>query len=150
MPDIHIHRSRRRSHARRHSSPISFPLAPLAIVLIFLTLATAWWMNYGPAKNFFADGSYKVVGQPTIKADLINQVLAYYHSPAQGKGQALYSLGAKYGVDPVYALAFFMHESSFGTTGVARATRSLGNIRATPGYRDFQGYRLYSTWEAGF
>jgi len=150
MAKVHNHRTHRRSISHRHSTHVSFPLAPLAIALIFLTLAAAWWMNYSPAKNLFAIGSYSVMGQPTIKADLINQVLAYYHSPAQGKGQSLYNLGIKYGVDPVYALAFFMHESSFGTTGVARATRSLGNIRVTPGYRNFQGYRLYSTWEVGF
>jgi hypothetical protein len=150
MSEVYAHRSHRRSYARGRSIHGSFPLAPLAIVLIFLTLAAAWWLNYGPAKNYFAGGSYNVMGQPTIKANLINQVLAYYNSPAQGKGQALYNLGVKYGVDPVYALAFFMHESSFGTTGVARTTRSLGNIRATAGYRDFEGYRFYSTWEAGF
>ena len=31
----------------------------------------------------------------------------------------MYDLGVKYGIDPVFALAFFMHESLFGTTGEA-------------------------------
>ena len=73
-----------------------------------------------------------------------------YNSPASGQGQALYDLGMQYNIDPVYALAFFMHESSFGTTGVARVTLSLGNIRATPGYDSYNGYRKYKTWQAGF
>ncbi len=87
---------------------------------------------------------------PTITSEFIDKVLDYYNSPATGKGQALYDFGVKYQIDPSYALAFFMHESSFGTRGVARVTHSLGNIRATEGYTSYQGYRSYDTWEAGF
>ncbi len=43
-----------------------------------------------------------------------------------------------------------MHESRFGTTGVAQVTLSLGNIRATPGYESYDGYRKYKSWEEGF
>src|SRR5215471_20805356 len=93
---------------------------------------------------------YAVVGKPSISAAFINQVLAWYGSPAAGKGQALYDDGVKYGIDPVYALAFFMHESRFGTTGVATVTHSLGNIRATAEHARYQGYRMYRSWEEGF
>src|SRR5437588_5412048 len=68
--------------------------------------------------------SYEVMGPPTISAALITRVLEASHSPAMGKGKALYDLGVKYGIDPVYALAFFWQESHFGTTGEARVTRS--------------------------
>ncbi len=95
-------------------------------------------------------GSYSVVGPPTIDAQFINRVLAAYHSPASGKGQALYDDGVKYNIDPAYALAFFMEESTFGTQGVARVTHSLGNIRASGTEPSYQGYRLYATWEEGF
>ena len=71
-----------------------------------------------------ADRAYQVMGPPTISAALITRVLEASHSPAMGKGQALYDLGVKYGIDPVYALAFFWHESRFGTTGEARVTYS--------------------------
>src|SRR5213082_3185726 len=70
---------------------------------------------------------YSVLGPPTVSAAFINQVLAAAHSPAAGKGQALYSDGVRYGIDPVFALAFFLNESSFGTTGVARFSLSFGN-----------------------
>ena len=93
---------------------------------------------------------YAVVGKPSISAAFINQVLAWYGSPAAGKGQALYDDGVEYGIDPVYALAFFMHESRFGTTGVATVTRSLGNIRVSEGYAQYEGYRKYRRWEDGF
>jgi Peptidase_C39 like family len=72
---------------------------------------------------------YSVLGPPSISADQINQVLTYYHSPAAGQGQALYDLGVKYGVDPVFPLAFFMSESTFGTQGMATSTLALGNER---------------------
>lgn len=92
-----------------------------------------------------------VLGQPSVSATLINRVLVTYHSPAAGKGQALYRDGIMYGIDPVFALAFFLHESTFGTAGVARVTRSLGNIRCTPGFPScYQGYRAYASWERGF
>lgn len=114
-------------------------------VLILALLVIGWWS--ARTEN---DTRYEVMGAPSISADFINQVLDRYGSPAHGKGQALYDLGVKYGVDPVYALAFFMHESRFGTTGVAQMTLSLGNIRATDGYTSYNGYRQYRSWEEGF
>ncbi len=93
---------------------------------------------------------YSVVGRPTINAQFINSVLAYYNSPASGKGQVLYDDGVKNGINPAYALAFFLEESNFGTKGVATVTHALGNIRATSGEAQYKGYRSYKTWEAGF
>src|SRR5205807_3266610 len=94
------------------------------------------WMWFPPAATpqvlsvgSQADRAFEMMGPPTISAALITRVLEASHSPAMGKGQALYDLGVKYGIDPVYALAFFWHESHFGTTGEARITRSLGNER---------------------
>jgi hypothetical protein len=90
-----------------------------------------------------------VRGTPTLTADFVDRVLAAAHSPAQGTGQALYDLSRQYGIDDAYALAFFEHESQFGTTGMARATHSLGNIRCSTGYQCINGYRAYRSWEAG-
>lgn len=97
-----------------------------------------------------AASGYSVLGSPTVSAALMNEVLATYHSPAAGKGQALFDYGVQYGVDPVYALAFFMHESSFGTTGIAQYTRSLGNLRCVRIYSCYDGFSSFPTWEAGF
>ncbi len=96
-----------------------------------------------------ADGSYSIVGAPSISVAQIEAVLQQYGSPAAGLGQHLYDLGVQYGIDPAYALAFFVHESGCGTKGVARSTHSLGNIRWTEGWNNFEGYRQYPTWEAG-
>lgn len=96
------------------------------------------------------NGPYSVLGKPTISADFINRVLASYNSPAAGKGQTLYDMGVKYDIDPAFALAFFMHESSFGTQGEARLSFSLGNLRCIPNYKCQDGYAWFSSWEDGF
>lgn len=98
--------------------------------------------------------NYSVLGQPSVSADLLNQVLTAYHSPAAGKGQTLYDLGVKYDVDPVFALAFFFNESTFGTRGEATVTLALGNERCISGRpcidQDRGGYAQFYSWEDGF
>jgi hypothetical protein len=121
------------------------------------SLANTWQSNQ-PIKQKVPitpkTGPYSVLGKPTISADFINRVLASYNSPAAGKGQALYDLGVQYGIDPAFALAFFMHESTFGTQGEARVTMSLGNLRCIPNYpcvdQDRGGYAQMPSWEGGF
>jgi hypothetical protein len=95
-------------------------------------------------------GPYSVIGKPSLSVAFINKVLATYNSPAAGKGQALYDLGVQYGIDPAFALAFFMHESSFGTEGEARSSLSLGNLRCIPNYECRDNYAWFSSWESGF
>lgn len=98
----------------------------------------------------YSNRGYNLAGPPTLPPHFIDLVLDRYDSPAAGKGQALYDYGIKYGIDPTYALAFFLQESSFGKQGVATVTHSLGNIRAIAGFPSYQGYRKYATWEEGF
>lgn len=95
-----------------------------------------------------------LLGSPTINPAKIDAVLQQYNSPASGSGQAIYDLGLRYGINPAYALAFFIHESSAGTQGVAAITKSIGNIRCTSGYECYQtggngSFRRYASWEAG-
>ena len=103
------------------------------------------------AKAAIATGSHNVVGKPTITPDKIDAVLRSYNSPAAGSGKAFYDLGVKYGIDPAYALAFFVQESTAGTKGVAATSKSLGNIRWTQGcgFANVSGYRGYGSWEQG-
>ncbi len=95
-----------------------------------------------------------IVGSPTITADFINRELASYGSPAAGTGQDLYSLGVQFGIDPAYALAFFQHESQYGTTGEARTTLSLGNERCISDRpcidQDRGGYAQMDSWIDGY
>ncbi|TMC21253.1 MAG: hypothetical protein E6J34_10090 [Chloroflexi bacterium] len=120
------------------------------------TQAGTWQSNepMEPKVPIGQSGPYAVLGKPTITVDFINRVLADYNSPAAGKGQALYDMGIQYGIDPAYALAFFLHESTLGTQGEARITMSLGNLRCIPDHpcvdKDRGGYAQMASWEDGF
>jgi hypothetical protein len=127
----------------------------VCLCLLVLIYAGICMTQSNPSKagatfNSIVQPGTSVEGPPTISAALINRVLAAAGSQAVGTGQALYADGLKYGIDPAYALAFFQHESSFGLTGVARATLSLGNIRCTAGYQCIDGFRAYQSWQAGY
>jgi hypothetical protein len=97
-----------------------------------------------------AASTFSVLSQPRLSPAFMNEVLAAYGSPAAGKGQALYDLGRQYGINSDIALAFFGHESTFGTRGEARSSRSLGNLRCLPQYPCVDGYAWFPTWEEGF
>ena len=120
--------------------------------LAFLVHLPVVWPPASPSSQH--EQSSSVLGPPTVSAAFINRVLSAYHSPAAGLGQALYDDGVRTGIDPVYALAFFMHESSFGTTGEARKTLALGNERCIPDRPcvdlDRGGYAQMQSWEDGF
>lgn len=103
-----------------------------------------------PPEMHVDDALYTVTGAPTISADFIDRVLSAYGSPAAGSGQALSDLGVQYSIDPVYALAFFLHEDGFGETGIGAANHSLGNIRCSAGYSCQYGFRYYATWQDAY
>lgn len=92
---------------------------------------------------------FDVRSKPTITPEQIDRVLAAYDSPMNGDGRQLYELGVKYGIDPAFCLAFFVHESAAGTRGEAVLTHNLGNIRAIAGAPSLDGYRYYDTWLEG-
>lgn len=101
-------------------------------------------------------GDRSVLGQPSISAAQIDAVLSQYGSPASGTGELFYAKGVEYGIDPAYALAFFIHESSAGTAGQwaglkpdGSTTHNVGNIICA-GYPTCYGrFRDYPSWEDG-
>ena len=125
------------------------------LLLLLLIAALCFWLapSLGTAPKAPAPVNHStssLFGRPSVSVAFINTVLSAYLSPAANSGQALYDGGVRFGVDPAYALAFFLHESVFGTRGVASVTHSLGNIICA-GYPSCYGrYRSYETWSAGF
>lgn len=103
-----------------------------------------------------AAGEHSVLGAPTISAATIDRVLADYGSPAEGTGQLWLDLGMQYGLDPAYALAFFIHESGAGTAAGwaglksdGTTTHNIGNIICA-GYATCYGrFRDYADWRTG-
>jgi hypothetical protein len=127
----------------------------LGALVLLLVLVGMMAVKTPPATNAIPSvpvtrSSYSVVGTPTLTASFIEKVLHASHSPAAGHGQALSDLGVKYGIDPAVALAFFLHESTFGTAGEARRSLSLGNLRCLPNAMCRDGYAWFPTWEDGF
>jgi hypothetical protein len=96
-----------------------------------------------------------VVGGPSLSGAFINQVLANAGSPAAGTGDTFYAMSVKYQIDDAWAMAFYQHESTFGTRGVARFSLSIGNLRCvSAGYEDLGpwcagGYTHFPSWQAG-
>lgn len=101
-------------------------------------------------------GADHVTGAPSISASFINDLLCKYGSPVCGDGQAFYTYGKLYGIDPVWALAIFWNESNFGRAGEARESKSIGNLRCLDQahYGDLHtwcqdGYAWFPDWQAG-
>lgn len=96
-----------------------------------------------------ATGGSSVLGSPSLSAQQIDRILSNAGSPAVGTGQTFYNDSVQYGINDAYALAFFHHESGFGTNGAATQTLSMGNINCTSGYSCIGRFRAYSSWDAG-
>lgn len=96
-----------------------------------------------------SNASYIVTGSQSLTSAQIDAQLCSKHSPACGTGQTLHDLGLKYNIDAVYPLAFFWHESNYGTQGVARFSKSIGNMRCIPTARCVGGYAYFASWQAG-
>jgi hypothetical protein len=101
-------------------------------------------------------GDYALQGPPSVTAEQIDRILESYGSPALGSGKDWYNLGLQYGIDPAFAVAFFIHESSAGTNpnwaGIkpgGGTTHNVGNIICA-GYGTCYGrFRDYASWYDG-
>ncbi|MCS7296353.1 MAG: hypothetical protein NZ761_13270, partial [Dehalococcoidia bacterium] len=106
------------------------------------------------------DPSTVVVGVlPRINRARFAEVLRQANSPAAAEADACYAAVAQEGVDPLFALAVFWHESRFGTAGVV-AQHDLRNPGATRTARTGAGepvqvpgrgqFWRYPNWTEGF
>lgn len=101
-------------------------------------------------------GDYNLQAAPSLSAEQIDAILASYGSPATGTGQAWVDYGTQHNIDPAFALAFFIHESTAGThpnwAGLkddGSSTHNVGNIICA-GYPTCYGrFRDYDSWETG-
>jgi len=102
------------------------------------------------------EGNYHLRGAPSVTAEQVDQILVSYGSPAHGTGRVWVELGERYNIDPAFALAFFIHESSAGTNpnwaGLkpdGSTTHNVGNIICA-GYATCYGrFRNYDSWATG-
>lgn len=170
------------SSARRAPAPFVLPHRAIVIglvlivsIMVLLTLGRGGgltqYSRWAPASlpgaaaenslaRLFAPaqpaGDYTLKAPPSITAAQIDRILGAYRSPATGTGQLWYELGRKYGIDPAFAVAFFIHESSAGTNpqwaGMkpdGSTTHNVGNIICAGYSRCYGRFRDYPSWEAG-
>jgi hypothetical protein len=107
---------------------------PSTVELYRFDQAVSRPLNSNP--NPVAPQGISVSGKPSVIPAKIDTVLRQYNSPAVGLGQAMYDLGLKYGIDPVFE------------------TKSIGNIRCTEGYECYKtqgngAFRKYASWADG-
>jgi hypothetical protein len=89
-----------------------------------------------------------LLSPPRISLALFARVLSSNGSPAAPLASQLYHIPPQFGLDPALALAYFHHESSYGTQGAAVATRNWGNLRRGQGRATgmLHGFASYRSW----
>mgnify|MGYP005848631041 CR=1 FL=1 len=108
--------------------------------------------------TFHPPGDGRLRGEPSVTPQMIDGILGAYGSPATGQGQVIYDLGVTWGIDPAWAVAFFIHESTAGTNPIwagikpgGATTHNPGNIICTAGFPRCHGrFRDYDSWGDGF
>ncbi len=95
-------------------------------------------------------GGSDLRGAPSLSATQIDSILGSYGSPASGTGAIWIEMGLRYGIDPVFGLAFFNKENSLAIDGAHSATtHNIGNI-VCAGYPTCRGrWRAYPSWREG-
>jgi len=155
QPRLANYRPGRRSRVITTHAPLFLLFLALVGLLVLITnlLSSATTITAQTAVSN-RPGDYSPIGAPTISRTTFKAFLAELHSPAIAEGDSMYSAIVSQGADPALALAFFEHESSGGNAGVASFTKSIGNIRCTPGYSCYDSlgnglFRQYTSWTEG-
>lgn len=91
---------------------------------------------------------------PRISSAQFIRVLERFGSPCAPIAAECYTIITESGLDPAVALAFFGHESVFGTRGVAVETLNWGNVRTavrperTTGTHP-RNFAIFRSWQDG-
>jgi len=121
------------------------------MLLVFKPFDSSSRINVNRDVKIVNTGQYSPIGDPTISRTNFKNFLKELNSPALSEGDAMYDACLNEGCDPALALAFFEHESSGGNQGAAAVTKSIGNIRCSPGYTCYTtngngSFRQYNNW----
>jgi len=92
--------------------------------------ALAWLEEvHGAPLGDYTPQTLTVRHAPRITEATFTRVLEGARSPAAAEAAACYAACVAAGCDPAVALAFFGHESTYGTAGLAVRTKNWGNLR---------------------
>lgn len=119
-----------------------------------------WWQQNcigSVVKGEVNSDIQNLVSAPRVTADEIDQILARWNSPAVGTGQDWVNAGLATGLDPAYAVAFFIHESGAGSNPNWAGYKPDGSTSHNPGNIICAGwagacygrFRDYPSWKEG-
>lgn len=87
------------------------------------------------------------IALPRISVGLFQRILTRANSPAAPTAQLLATIPDGYNLDRAIALAFFRHESTYGTQGIAKRSLNWGNLRSgARAHKQESGFGFYHTW----
>ena len=95
-----------------------------------------------------------IFDKPSMDIGELQDLLKKRNSPLAPFAENIYSEGIKQGIDPAYAMAFFLFESSYGKAGVGSRTKNPGNVGYNSEIADYKpkdapAYSGFNTWEKG-
>jgi hypothetical protein len=91
-----------------------------------------------------------IARSPTVSVSEIGRVLASVNSPILPYSGDVYAYGVKYGIDPVFALAFWMKESREASDGsVAAVDHNPGYTEGLAGDPRCGRWACWPTWPEG-
>lgn len=88
-----------------------------------------------------------MAGPASVDAAVVDAALRREGSPLAGLGAAIVAGGRRWGIDPVYLVAFVTYFDAGSPLPVA--AHNVGHIRAVATQRAIDGYRAFPTWQAG-
>jgi hypothetical protein len=146
-----------RQHARQAVQPLTTAQPQSAARPYNQSVVQPFWpIATQPPTTPHPPGDYRLQSPPSLTPQQIDDILRSYQSPAAGTGKIWYRLGVQYGIDPAFALAFFVHESTAGTHANwighkldGTTTHNIGNIICAGYETCYRSYRDYPSWWAG-
>ncbi len=136
------------------------------IALLLVLLVAAWWIYTTQLAHHHSAaqvtqqqqtqsplvtsaGQHDLRGAPSLTANQVDTILAQHGSPATGTGHIFYEQSIATGINDAWPLAFYGNESRYGLAGVARFSKSIGNLRCIPGTSCVGGYAYFPDWQTG-
>jgi hypothetical protein len=89
----------------------------------------------------------RVAGAASVDTAVVDATLHREGSPLAGLGAVIIAKGRRWGIDPVFLVAFVTYFDAGAP--LPTAAHNVGHIRAVGTQRAIDGYRAFPTWQAG-
>lgn len=94
-----------------------------------------------------APDALSITGPPSVTPAFVDATLRRMASPLAGLGHYICRDGWRWGVDPIFLLAFALYFDR--ANPLPAAAHNVGHLRATGNEPAMGGYRVFASWPAG-